>query len=254
MQDTKILLQQSRERLLITYVILNPVIVQSVTISLEVERRMICPHTIRPSMGFPLFPMTRKDLCAFTSGNQSASSGKHRVLTRAVIGLGFIGYAFLIPFLGSNNSTLPEIGANKSNLVTKTSSLGMWVPVHGEEWDGDFPLGLDRPPTPTKDLENDIIVFSGDTLPWKVGRYEVNQRAYDNDDVLKVFCLQVRYHHDGKYNVMSIDGPFEIYGEFLRRFLGLFIDIGLDGHQCNGHRHWTLPLYALHSCTSFHCA
>jgi phosphatidylethanolamine N-methyltransferase len=27
--------------------------------------------------------------------------------------------------------------------------------------------------------------------------------------------LQVRYHHDGKYNVMSIDGAFEIYGESL---------------------------------------
>lgn len=25
--------------------------------------------------------------------------------------------------------------------------------------------------------------------------------------------FQVRYHHDGKYNVMSIDGPIEIYGK-----------------------------------------
>lgn len=24
--------------------------------------------------------------------------------------------------------------------------------------------------------------------------------------------LQIRYHHDGKYNVMSLDGPFEIFG------------------------------------------
>lgn len=26
--------------------------------------------------------------------------------------------------------------------------------------------------------------------------------------------MQVRYHHDGKYNVMSLDGPIEIYGQF----------------------------------------
>lgn len=25
--------------------------------------------------------------------------------------------------------------------------------------------------------------------------------------------LQVRYHHDGKYNVMSLDGPIEIHGK-----------------------------------------
>ena len=25
---------------------------------------------------------------------------------------------------------------------------------------------------------------------------------------------QIRYHHDGKYNVMSLDGPLEIYGEY----------------------------------------
>ena len=25
--------------------------------------------------------------------------------------------------------------------------------------------------------------------------------------------MQVRYHHDGKYNVLSLDGPLEIYGE-----------------------------------------
>lgn len=25
--------------------------------------------------------------------------------------------------------------------------------------------------------------------------------------------LQVRYHHDGKYNVMSLEGPIEIHGK-----------------------------------------
>ncbi|KIK66289.1 hypothetical protein GYMLUDRAFT_157632 [Collybiopsis luxurians FD-317 M1] len=86
-----------------------------------------------------------------------------------------------------------RVGANKSSLVTKTSSMGMWVPVHDEEWDGDIPLGLDRPDVPVKDSESGVVTFKDNTLPWIVGRYEI------------------RYHHDGKYNVMSLDGPIEIY-------------------------------------------
>jgi phosphatidylethanolamine N-methyltransferase len=48
----------------------------------------------------------------------------------------------------------------------------MWVPVHDDEWDGDVPLGLDRPPTPEKHSKGEVT-FRGDTLPWLVGRYEV---------------------------------------------------------------------------------
>jgi phosphatidylethanolamine N-methyltransferase len=91
----------------------------------------------------------------------------------------------------------------------------MWMPVHSEEWDGDFPLGLDRPPTPVEELDNDVVVFKGDTLPWSVGRYEVSGPVFDNFFGSNSIFLQVRYHHDGKYNVMSIDGPFEIYGRYL---------------------------------------
>ena len=39
-----------------------------------------------------------------------------------------------------------------------------------------------------------MAVFKGDSLPWTVGRYEM------------------RYHHDGKYNVLALEGPIEIYG------------------------------------------
>ncbi|KAF9810132.1 hypothetical protein IEO21_07115 [Rhodonia placenta] len=88
-----------------------------------------------------------------------------------------------------------RVGANQSNLVTKTSSLGMWVPVHNEEWDGDIPLSLNRPGRPENDSETGEVVFERGTLPWKTGRYEI------------------RYHHAGKYNVMSLDGPFEVYVE-----------------------------------------
>ncbi|KAF8588065.1 phosphatidylethanolamine N-methyltransferase [Ramaria rubella] len=83
-------------------------------------------------------------------------------------------------------------GANKSATVTKTSSLGMWVPVHDNEWDGDIPLDQARPQSSTDKSGSGEVVFKGDTLPWVAGQYEV------------------RYHHDGKYNVMGTT-ELEIY-------------------------------------------
>ncbi|KAI0028570.1 phospholipid methyltransferase-domain-containing protein [Vararia minispora EC-137] len=86
-----------------------------------------------------------------------------------------------------------RVGANASALVTKVSSRGMWLPVHAAEWDGDIPISTPENAIPEKEQERGHIVFKGDQLPWKVGKYEV------------------RYHHDGKYNVLSLDGPIEIY-------------------------------------------
>ncbi|KAG9084240.1 phosphatidylethanolamine N-methyltransferase [Ceratobasidium sp. 370] len=77
-----------------------------------------------------------------------------------------------------------RIGANKSNLVTNVVSGGKWAPVHDDEWDGDVPLLLEQRPL----TDHGEVVFQKDQLPW-----------------------QFRYHHDGKYNVMSIAGPLEIY-------------------------------------------
>ncbi|KAI0750354.1 phosphatidylethanolamine N-methyltransferase [Irpex lacteus] len=90
-----------------------------------------------------------------------------------------------------------RVGANASSHITKVSSLGMWVPVHNEEWDGDIFRGLSNPSKPVTgdDCERGEVVFQGKTLPWRTGRYEI------------------RYHHDGKYNVMSLVGPIEIYVE-----------------------------------------
>ncbi len=78
----------------------------------------------------------------------------------------------------------------------------MWVPVHDEEWDGDTPIGensrtrtpADREGSGESDEECGTTVFKGNSLPWTVGRYEM------------------RYHHDGKYNVLALEGPIEIYG------------------------------------------
>ena len=75
----------------------------------------------------------------------------------------------------------------------------MWVPVHDDEWDGDIPLSLHKPKTEdpnSPDVEEGEVVFKSGALPWRTGKYEV------------------RYHHDGKYNVMSLDGPFEVVGEY----------------------------------------
>lgn len=64
--------------------------------------------------------------------------------------------------------------------MTKTTSLGMWAPVHGEEWDGDVPLlgsssSKDRDQDHISDqLEHGEVVFKGDILPWQPGKYEVS--------------------------------------------------------------------------------
>ncbi|CCO35991.1 hypothetical protein BN14_10113 [Rhizoctonia solani AG-1 IB] len=82
-----------------------------------------------------------------------------------------------------------RVGANSSNLVTKVNSQGMWVPVHDDQWDGDVPVLQKKVSLP----DSGEVVFQKDQLPWQVGKYEL------------------RYHHDGKYNVMSIAGPVEVY-------------------------------------------
>jgi len=86
----------------------------------------------------------------------------------------------------------------------------MWLPIHDEEWDGDIPLGLARTPSPQIDAEDGNIVFKGNTLPWLIGKYEV--RIIVSGFLHCLTFFQIRYHHDGKYNVMTMDGPLEIYG------------------------------------------
>lgn len=52
--------------------------------------------------------------------------------------------------------------------------MGMWAPVHDDEWDGDIPLEVvPQASEEEDDSRRGKIVFSGDTLPWKVGTYEV---------------------------------------------------------------------------------
>lgn len=57
--------------------------------------------------------------------------------------------------------------------MTTTSSLGMWAPVHDDEWDGDVPIAFEDKKGAGKDPEEGKIVFKGDVLPWHIGTYEV---------------------------------------------------------------------------------
>ncbi|KAG9007113.1 phosphatidylethanolamine N-methyltransferase [Tulasnella sp. 427] len=88
---------------------------------------------------------------------------------------------------------LYRVDANSSETVTNVNSLGRWLPVHDDEWDGDIPVS--RTVTPESDEDCGEVIFKASTLPWEVGTYEI------------------RYHHNGKYNVMSRVAPIEIYVE-----------------------------------------
>ncbi|KAJ7454990.1 phosphatidylethanolamine N-methyltransferase [Mycena galericulata] len=159
-QDTKVLLQQSRERLVITRIAND--ISSYDTSKYKFEAVASSDGSLRFHLGEPI---------------RLKWEAPHTHSRKDWVGI-------------------YRIGANKSSLVTRTSSMGLWVPVHDEEWDGDVPLGLPRPSTGDGDTsESGMVTFKGNTLPWIAGRYEV------------------RYHHDGKYNVMGLVAPIEIYVE-----------------------------------------
>ncbi|PSR73031.1 hypothetical protein PHLCEN_2v11135 [Hermanssonia centrifuga] len=156
-QDTKVLLQQSRERLIISRVANDLSHYDSTKYHLS-----IIPSALYDSSSFHLGEPIRVKWTAPSHHSRRDWIGIYRV------------------------------GANAHSQVTKVSSLGMWVPVHDEEWDGDIPLDLHRPNRPDVDSEGEVI-FQADKLPWQCGTYEI------------------RYHHAGKYNVMSMVGPIKIF-------------------------------------------
>ncbi|KAG9100914.1 phosphatidylethanolamine N-methyltransferase [Ceratobasidium sp. UAMH 11750] len=153
-QDTRVLLQQSRERLVIT----------------------------RVANDVSLFDVEKYHLAVVPTN----PDGELRFHVGEPITL-----AWRAPLEHSRRDWIGmyRIGANKSNLVTNVVSDGKWVPVHDDEWDGDVPLLLEQRPL----TDHGEVVFQKDQLPWRAGKYEL------------------RYHHDGKYNVMSIAGLLEIY-------------------------------------------
>lgn len=65
-----------------------------------------------------------------------------------------------------------QVGANTSTLETRTTSQGLWLGVHNEEWQGDIPVNNNE--ELGSDQEQGTLVFSGDRIPWHVGEYEVS--------------------------------------------------------------------------------
>ncbi|KAH7320508.1 phospholipid methyltransferase-domain-containing protein [Rhizoctonia solani] len=153
-QDTRILLQQSKERLVITRVADDLSL-----FDVSKYRMAVVPTSVIGPLRFHIGEPIRVAWHAPPEHSKRDWIGIYRV------------------------------GANASNLVTKVNSQGMWVPVHDDQWDSDVPVSHDQSSLP----DSGEVAFKGDQLPWQVGKYEL------------------RYHHDGKYNVMSIAGPVEIY-------------------------------------------
>lgn len=79
--------------------------------------------------------------------------------------------------------------------------MGKWVPIHSEEYDGEVPIETGREHQ-DKNGDTGEVIFRGDQLPWSAGEYEL------------------RYHHDGKHNVMSSLGQVEIFGERFGEVMG----------------------------------
>ncbi|KAG8991267.1 phosphatidylethanolamine N-methyltransferase [Tulasnella sp. JGI-2019a] len=157
-QDTKVMLQQSKERLVIT----------------------------RVSHNISSFDFTKYHLSVASS---SSGGGLRFHLGEPIV------VTWRAPSTHSRRDWVGiyRLGANKSQLVTSVNSAGKWVPVYDEEWEGDVHIGSVTPVG--KGMECGEVRFGGSRLPWQTGKYEI------------------RYHHDGKYNVMSSLGPLEIYVE-----------------------------------------
>lgn len=88
---------------------------------------------------------------------------------------------------------------NRSRDVTEVPSLGRWIPTCPGQYDTSLDQGIVTWDSPVKnaagsevDLVQGEMVFEGDKLWWTQGVFEI------------------RYHHGGGHNVMSISEPFEI--------------------------------------------
>ncbi|KAL7424588.1 phosphatidylethanolamine N-methyltransferase [Cryptotrichosporon argae] len=155
--DTKVLLQQSRERLIITRV--------------------------------------ATDMSAYDRSRYSitlASSSSASAVPRFVVGQP-IRVSWTAPANHSRKDWIGiyRLGSSTSTQVTNISSCGKWAPIFEEEYDGEKPVKTgegDR----VNDGDAGEVVFRGNQLPWGPGKYEL------------------RYHHDGKHNVMSRVAPIEI--------------------------------------------
>lgn len=85
-----------------------------------------------------------------------------------------------------------KVGSNKNKQVTNISSRGLW------KWAADLMEDVSQATAAVTTKQDDdvphqgTLTFGGNQVPWKQGTYEL------------------RYHHDGKHNVMAVSDPFVI--------------------------------------------
>jgi phosphatidylethanolamine N-methyltransferase len=110
------------------------------------------------------------------------------------------------------------IADNASREVTRIASAGRWIPTNPNEyestiadkgvliWDQAISVGKTVNGSASSLVQGEMV-FEGDKLWWTQGVFEI------------------RYHHDGKHNVMAISLPFEIrIGRFTEE------DVGIDSN------------------------
>ncbi|GAA6018038.1 hypothetical protein JCM11491_000043 [Sporobolomyces phaffii] len=180
-EDTKLLLQQSGERFVISRVATDLDSYDQTRYSLSLRPSSL-PHPAVPHASTSSAPSLRYHLGESITLDWTAPTNHSRKDWVGIYRLDAV---------------------NKNRLVTKVSSQGKWVGVHDDEWRGDqyfepsssTTAGRDATEEEAHALKTGQVTFSGKKLPWRTGVYEL------------------RYHHDGKHSVMASSGPIEIFVE-----------------------------------------
>ncbi len=136
-QDTKFLLQQSRERMIIT----------------RVANDISAYDTSRYTMTLP--------------GDSKSSTHRFHVGQPIKVSWNAPANHSRKDWIG-----IYRLGSCKSQLVTRISSLGKWSPLYEDEWDGDNALSGDKKVV-SPEADAGSIVFDKDRLPWAPGQYEL---------------------------------------------------------------------------------
>ncbi|TIA93173.1 hypothetical protein E3P99_00314 [Wallemia hederae] len=84
-----------------------------------------------------------------------------------------------------------RVGANKDHLVTRISSRGKWQAIHEEEFDGARPIP-DRPgaekenasSSSMQEVQSGTVTFRSNALPWNVGMYELRYHHAGKHNVM----------------------------------------------------------------------
>ncbi|GAA6062939.1 hypothetical protein JCM10212_005952 [Sporobolomyces blumeae] len=145
-QDTKILLQQSGERFVISRVATDLASYDQTHYSLAIRDSTFTPAvphastSSAPSLRFHLGEPITLDWTAPSNHSRKDWVGIYR------------------------------LGANKSKLVTRVSSQGKWVGVFNDEWNGDQYAASGHG---EQGKEKGTVTFSGKKLPWRTGLYEL---------------------------------------------------------------------------------